>query len=117
LYQRRAVLVRREIRLLGQWPATATDDSCAAVNADCTDDSTILVVVMVVPVRRPTVPVLQLLVVLVRRRRTMMVPGRRTDHGVIPATRRFKLGIVPAAAAVVRRRRFDQTVARVTIDG
>jgi len=82
-------------------------------------------VVVVVPVRRPTVPVLQLLIVLVRRRRAVMVTGGRADHGVVPATRRrFELGIVQPSAAdadataiVRRRRRFDQTVARITIDG
>lgn len=71
LYQRGAMFVRGEIGLFGQRPRRL-----------------MVMVLLVMPVRRPTVPVLQLLIVLVRRRRTLvMVPGR--GDSVVPAPLRF----------------------------
>jgi len=111
LYQRRSVLVRGEIGFFRQRATT--------------NDAALMVMM---PVRRPTVPILQLLIVVVvvrlRRRTVMMVPGGGGGGNVVPAPRWFQGGGIAmhATTADHRRstaivRRFNQTVARITIDG
>jgi len=80
LYQGRSVFVRSEVGLLGLLLQRST--ATAASN-------TLVMVLVVVPIRGATVPILQLLVVVIRsrRRRVVMTVSSNGSDGVEPAPR------------------------------
>jgi hypothetical protein len=120
LYQWHAVFVGGKVGFFSQRP-TSDDTTAVLMMLLIVMLLVVVQVVVMVPVGRPAIPILQVLVVLVRRGRLTTVivvsDSRCPNDRVVPTLRRFQDGIVYTTTGPAVVRRFDQTVACVAIDG